>query len=84
MKYSGECAEARRQRQMQVQRAEYEVEIARRRYEATDPSNRLVAAELEARWEQALEPLASECALFYQAAAWSFPGWSRRASLPGL
>ena len=39
---------------MQVQRAEYEVEIARRRYEAADPANRLVAAELEARWEQAL------------------------------
>ena len=47
-------AEARRQRQMQIEQAEYEVEIARRRYEATDPANRLVAAELEARWEQAL------------------------------
>src|SRR4029077_10915663 len=52
--YEAECAEARRQRQMQVQRAEYEVEIARRRYEATDPANRWVAAELEARWEEAL------------------------------
>jgi DNA invertase Pin-like site-specific DNA recombinase len=53
--YEAERAEARRQRQMQVQRAEYEVEIARRRYEATDPANRLVAAELEVRWEQALQ-----------------------------
>ena len=52
--YEAERAEARRQRQMQIQRAEYEVEIARRRYEAADPANRLVAAELEARWEQAL------------------------------
>ncbi len=52
--YEAERAEARRQRQMQAQRADYEVEIARRRYEATDPSNRLVAAELESRWEQAL------------------------------
>ena len=52
--YEAERAEARRQRQMQVQQAEYEVEIARRRYEAADPTNRLVAAELEARWEQAL------------------------------
>jgi DNA invertase Pin-like site-specific DNA recombinase len=52
--YEAERAEARRQRQMQVQRAEYEVEIARRRYEAIDPANRLVAAELEARWEEAL------------------------------
>jgi hypothetical protein len=39
---------------MQIQRAEYEVEIARRRCEATDPANRLVAAELEVRWEEAL------------------------------
>ena len=52
--YEAERAEARQQRQMQVQQAEYEVEIARRRYEATDPANRLVSAELEARWEQAL------------------------------
>jgi DNA invertase Pin-like site-specific DNA recombinase len=52
--YEAEQAEAKRQRRMQVQQAEYEVEIARRRYEATDPANRLVAAELEARWEQAL------------------------------
>jgi gamma-glutamylcyclotransferase (GGCT)/AIG2-like uncharacterized protein YtfP len=50
-------AAARRQRHLQLERAEYEVEIARRRYEATDPGNRLVAAELEARWEQALEEL---------------------------
>jgi hypothetical protein len=39
---------------MQIQQADYEAGIARRRYEATDPANRLVAAELEARWEQAL------------------------------
>jgi hypothetical protein len=52
--YEAEQKEARRQRQMQLQQAEYEVDLARRRYEATDPANRLVAAELEARWEQAL------------------------------
>jgi DNA invertase Pin-like site-specific DNA recombinase len=52
--YEAEQAEAKRQRRMQAQQADYEVEIARRRYEATDPANRLVAAELEARWEQAL------------------------------
>ncbi len=52
--YEAERAEAHRQRQMQIQRTEYEVEIARRRYEATDPANRLVAAELEVRWEEAL------------------------------
>ena len=32
-----ERAEARRQRQMQLQHAEYEVELARRRYEAARP-----------------------------------------------
>jgi hypothetical protein len=53
--YEAERAEARRQRQMQIQQADYEVEIARRRYEAADPANRLVAAELEMRWEEALQ-----------------------------
>ncbi len=37
-----------------VQRATYESELARRCYEEVDPSNRLVAAELENRWETAL------------------------------
>jgi DNA invertase Pin-like site-specific DNA recombinase len=49
-----ERAAARRQQQMQVQQAEYEAELARRRYEQADPANRLVAAELEAGWEEAL------------------------------
>jgi DNA invertase Pin-like site-specific DNA recombinase len=52
--FEAEQAEGRRQRQMQLEQADYEVEMARRRYEKTDPANRLVAAELEARWEQAL------------------------------
>ncbi|CAN5362249.1 recombinase family protein [soil metagenome] len=52
--YETERAEGRRQRQMQIEQADYEVELARRRYEKTDPGHRLVAAELEARWEQAL------------------------------
>lgn len=37
-----------------VERAEYESSLAYRRYEEVDPSNRLVAAELERRWEQSL------------------------------
>lgn len=37
-----------------VERAEYESDLAYRRYEEVDPSNRLVAAELERRWEQSL------------------------------
>jgi hypothetical protein len=52
--FEAEQAEGRRQRQMQLEQTEYEVEIARRRYEKADPANRLVAAELETRWEQAL------------------------------
>ncbi len=47
--------EARRQWDLQLQRADYEVELARRRYEASDPENRLVSAELEVCWEEALQ-----------------------------
>ena len=47
-------AEALKQWDLQLQRASYEVELARRRYEASDPENRLVSAELEAHWEAAL------------------------------
>jgi DNA invertase Pin-like site-specific DNA recombinase len=49
--------ETARQWEADLQRAEYEVELARRRYEAADPDNRLVASELEATWEQALQSL---------------------------
>src|SRR4051812_10720077 len=52
--YEAQPAEAGRPRRVQAHPADYEVEIARRRYEATDPANRLVAAELEACWEAAL------------------------------
>lgn len=48
-------AEVRKQWDLQLQRADYEVELARRRYEAADPQNRLVAAELEALWEGKLQ-----------------------------
>jgi DNA invertase Pin-like site-specific DNA recombinase len=40
--------------QQRRQRARYEVELAERRYQAVDPANRLVAASLEKRWEEAL------------------------------
>jgi hypothetical protein len=42
---------------LQVQRAEYDADLARRRYEQVDPANRLVAATLEERWEGALAHL---------------------------
>jgi DNA invertase Pin-like site-specific DNA recombinase len=41
-----------------VARAEYDAQLAARQYRAVDPDNRLVAAELERRWEQALRVLA--------------------------
>jgi DNA invertase Pin-like site-specific DNA recombinase len=39
---------------MKVERAAYEVDLAQRRYENVDPANRLVAATLERRWNDAL------------------------------
>jgi DNA invertase Pin-like site-specific DNA recombinase len=42
-----------------VRRAEYEARLAQRQYQAVDPDNRLVAAELERRWEMALQALAA-------------------------
>jgi hypothetical protein len=47
-------AAALKQWDLQLQRADYDAELARRRYESADPENRLVASELEARWEEAL------------------------------
>lgn len=42
------------QKRLALERAHYEVAHARRQYDAVDPANRLVAAELERRWNQAL------------------------------
>jgi DNA invertase Pin-like site-specific DNA recombinase len=42
-------------RQQELERARYEVERARRQYDAVEPENRLVARELERRWEEALK-----------------------------
>jgi DNA invertase Pin-like site-specific DNA recombinase len=43
--------------QLEREQASYQVELAARRYEEVDPHNRLVALELERRWEQALSHL---------------------------
>jgi DNA invertase Pin-like site-specific DNA recombinase len=40
--------------EMELAQARYEAKLSARRYEAVDPDNRLVAAELEARWNAAL------------------------------
>jgi excisionase family DNA binding protein len=42
-------------KQLAVQHARYEVAHAQRQYDAVDPTNRLVAAELERRWNEALK-----------------------------
>ena len=41
--------------EQRLERACYEVDLARRQYDAVDPANRLVARELERRWERSLE-----------------------------
>jgi DNA invertase Pin-like site-specific DNA recombinase len=46
-----------KQWQLKLQRAQYEVNLAERRYEEVDPSNRLVAATLEKRWNESLTAL---------------------------
>ncbi|MEP0763086.1 MAG: recombinase family protein, partial [Chloroflexota bacterium] len=40
--------------QERLKRAQYEAQLAQRQYDAVDPDNRLVAAELERRWEAKL------------------------------
>ncbi len=41
----------------EVKRLRYETDFARRQYDRVDPDNRLVAGELERRWETALQAL---------------------------
>jgi hypothetical protein len=45
-------------RRKHVERAQYEAELARRRYMMVDPDNRLVAESLEAEWNDKLRSLA--------------------------
>jgi DNA invertase Pin-like site-specific DNA recombinase len=47
-----------------LDRAGYDADLARRRYEAVDPDNRLVARTLEAQWEAALKHQQSEQAAY--------------------
>ena len=44
---------------LRLERLEYQAQLAQRRYEEVDPSNRLVAATLEQRWNEALQAQAS-------------------------
>lgn len=47
-----------RQWQMRLAQADYESQLAQRRYEEVDPANRLVAATLEKQWNETLVSLA--------------------------
>ena len=50
-----ETPAARRQLDLALQQARFSAAHARRQYDAVDPDNRLVAAELERRWNEALQ-----------------------------
>ena len=50
----GASDERTQQKSLALEHARYEATRARRQYDTVDPANRLVAAELERRWNQAL------------------------------
>lgn len=75
--------ERKRALDLERQQLEYEVQLARRRYEAVDPANRLVAAELEARWNAALARL-RDCEARLDAARSAPPSTPDRATLFAL
>jgi DNA invertase Pin-like site-specific DNA recombinase len=50
-----ETSAAQRQLELSLQQAHYAAAHARRQYDAVDPANRLVAGELERRWNEALQ-----------------------------
>ena len=52
---TNETSVARRQLELALTQARYEAAHARRQYDAVDPDNRLVAGELERRWNEALQ-----------------------------
>jgi DNA invertase Pin-like site-specific DNA recombinase len=49
--------QAHQARQQQIERLRYHATLAQRQFDRADPDNRLVTAELEARWEAALREL---------------------------
>jgi DNA invertase Pin-like site-specific DNA recombinase len=54
-----ESDEKRKALEFALERARYEANRARRQFDAVEPENRLVAGELEARWNHALEEVAT-------------------------
>jgi DNA invertase Pin-like site-specific DNA recombinase len=54
---SEEREQVHQARRQQLERLRYQARLAERQYQKNDPDNRLVAAELERRWETALREL---------------------------
>jgi hypothetical protein len=50
-----ETSAAQRQLELSIQQARYDAMHARRQYDAVDPANRLVAGQLERRWNEGLQ-----------------------------
>ena len=72
----------RRQRALQLEQSRYEARLAQRQYDAVDPANRLVAAELERRWNEKLERVAQLERAYAQAereAGWNLTADERAA-----
>ncbi len=75
----------RRQRGLQLEQSRYEARLAQRQYDAVDPANRLVAAELERRWNEKLERVAQLERAYAQAereAGWTLTA-DERAAITG-
>jgi len=53
----------RRALELSLERLRYQADHARRQYDAVDPTNRLVASELEARWNESLKAVSEADAL---------------------
>jgi hypothetical protein len=53
-----DLAGQRRQRELQLEQARYDARLAQRQYQRVDPDHRLVASELERRWNEKLERVA--------------------------
>lgn len=72
----------RHQQEMQLEQARYEARLAQRQYDAVDPDHRLVAGELERRWNEKLERVAQlekAFALAEQEAQWELSADERKA-----
>lgn len=77
-----DLAAQRRQRELQLEQARYEARLAQRQYDAVDPDHRLVASELERRWNDKLERVAQLEQAYAQAereAQWSLSADERAA-----